>query len=171
MLNLVAFKITALLAVVAMLTVMLFIAAPKVEGQEATRQIQRGLCAGANLDFNNAQRYNCQQSDALTRLNRIVRRVVNLLSVIVGVVAVIMIIIGGLRYVTSAGNDAGVQAAKKTLLYAIIGLLIVAFAQVIVHFVLTTARSGGSSPAQSGSSGSQSSPSSRPNIPRGTGIE
>jgi hypothetical protein len=47
-----------------------------------------------------------------------------------------MLIYGGFRYVTSAGNDTAVATAKKTITYALIGLIIVAFAQVIVHFVL-----------------------------------
>jgi hypothetical protein len=56
--------------------------------------------------------------------------------VIVGVAAVIMIIIGGFRYITSSGDSASVNSAKNTILYAIIGLVIVALAQVIVRFVL-----------------------------------
>jgi hypothetical protein len=48
-----------------------------------------------------------------------------------------MIIVGGLRYVTSGGSDASVTGAKNTILYAVIGLVIVALAQVLVHFVLS----------------------------------
>ncbi len=62
--------------------------------------------------------------------------VVNILSVVVGVVAVIMIIVGGLKYITSGGDSNGISSAKNTILYAIIGLVIVALAQVIVKFVL-----------------------------------
>jgi hypothetical protein len=50
-----------------------------------------------------------------------------------------MIIYGGFRYVTSGGNDASVSGAKNTIIYALIGLVIVALAQVIVHFVLAKA--------------------------------
>ena len=55
----------------------------------------------------------------------------------VGVVSVIMIIIAGFKYVTIGGNDSSVTSAKNTILYAIVGLVIVALAQVIVRFVLT----------------------------------
>ena len=48
-----------------------------------------------------------------------------------------MIIYGGFRYITSGGSSEGVGAAKSTLIYAIIGLIIVALAQLIVQFVLT----------------------------------
>ena len=69
----------------------------------------------------------------------IVQTVINVLSWIIGVIAVIMIIIGGLKYITSGGDSGNVSGAKNTILYAIIGLVIVALAQVIVRFVLDTA--------------------------------
>jgi hypothetical protein len=105
--------------------------------QDVTNQIQSGLCAGSNLNLNNIDNPSgtCS-SDAIQRVNNIIRHIVNILSAIVGVVAVIMIIIGGFRYITSGGNDTSVTSAKNTILYAIIGLIIVALAQVLVHFVL-----------------------------------
>lgn len=71
------------------------------------------------------------------KVNDTVATVINIFSFIVGFAAVIMIIIGGFRYVTSAGDSNSVNAAKNTILYAVIGLIIVALAQVIVRFVLT----------------------------------
>lgn len=65
-----------------------------------------------------------------------VATIVNILSWIVGLAAVIMIIISGLKYVTSNGDSNSISSAKSTLVYAIIGLIIVALAQVIVAFVL-----------------------------------
>jgi hypothetical protein len=62
--------------------------------------------------------------------------VVNIFSLIVGIIAIIMIIVGGFRYITSGGSSDKVGGAKNTLVYAIIGLIIVALAQIIVHFVL-----------------------------------
>lgn len=64
------------------------------------------------------------------------RNIVNLFSIIVGVAAIIMIIYGGFRYITSGGDSGRVGNAKNTLIYAIIGLVVVALAQVIVRFVL-----------------------------------
>jgi len=55
---------------------------------------------------------------------------------LVGAVAVVMIVIAGFRFVASAGNETAVAAARKTIMYAVIGLLVVAVAQAIVHFVL-----------------------------------
>ena len=47
-----------------------------------------------------------------------------------------MIMVGGLKYMTSQGDSANVASAKNTILYAVIGLVVVALAQVIVKFVL-----------------------------------
>lgn len=76
-----------------------------------------------------------------TDLSSIASKVVNILSIIVGVVAVVMIIVGGFRYITSGGESSNVSGAKNTLIYAIVGLVIVALAQIIVHYVLNTATS------------------------------
>ena len=57
-------------------------------------------------------------------------------SAIVGIIAVVMIIVGGIKYITSGGDSGNVTAAKNTILYAVIGLVVVALAQIIVKFVL-----------------------------------
>ena len=69
-------------------------------------------------------------------LNKVLRAVVLILSVLVGIVAVIMIMISGFKYTTAGGDSNKVSSAKNTLIYAIIGLVIVALAQGIVQFVL-----------------------------------
>ena len=66
----------------------------------------------------------------------IVSQIINTLLFIVGALSVIMIIFGGLRYVTSAGNSSAVTAAKNTILYAIVGLIISFLAFAAVNFVL-----------------------------------
>ena len=75
-------------------------------------------------------------SNSSSSLGDTVTSIVNILSIVAGVAAVIMIIIGGLRYVTSGGKQESVTSAKNTILYAIVGLIVVALAQIIVHFVL-----------------------------------
>ena len=66
----------------------------------------------------------------------IVTTVTNVLLFIVGALAVIMIIWGGIRYATSAGNAANVTAAKNTILYAIVGLIIAFLAFAAVNWIL-----------------------------------
>lgn len=69
----------------------------------------------------------------------VVQAAVNIMSWAVGIIAVIMIIVGGAKYVTSAGDSSGIQSAKNTIMYALIGVVIVALAQVIVRFTVDRA--------------------------------
>ena len=103
--------------------------------------IAQSLCAGANLDYNSINSSGAcgtGQIEASTlQLNSLVTSLISLLSWAIGVVAVFMIIVGGFKYITSGGDSAGVTAAKNTILYAIIGLIIVALSQLIVRFILS----------------------------------
>lgn len=100
--------------------------------------VSGSVCGGAQtLQFNQAAACDSQTSE--NNLNNFIATVINILSVIVGVIAVIMIIVGGFKYITSGGDSTKVGSAKNTILYALIGLVIVAVAQVIVKFVLTKA--------------------------------
>ena len=65
------------------------------------------------------------------------KQVTNTILYIVGIIAVIMLIIGGIRYVISGGDAKKVTDAKNTVLYAIIGLIIAFLAFAIVNFVIT----------------------------------
>jgi len=62
--------------------------------------------------------------------------VVNVMLFLIGAISVIMLIYGGIRYTTSGGNSAGVTAAKNTILYAIIGLIVAFLAFAVVNWVL-----------------------------------
>lgn len=70
------------------------------------------------------------------------KQVTNTILYIVGIIAVIMLIIGGIRYVISGGDAKKVTDAKNTVLYAIIGLVISFLAFAIVNFVITALPSG-----------------------------
>ena len=65
-----------------------------------------------------------------------IKNIVNLLLFILGAIAVIMIIIGGIRYTTSNGDASNTKAAKDTILYAVVGLVVAILAYAIVNFVL-----------------------------------
>ena len=62
--------------------------------------------------------------------------VVNIMLFVIGAICVIMLIWGGIRYTTSAGNSAAVTSAKNTIMYAIIGLVIAFLAFAVVNWVL-----------------------------------
>jgi cytochrome bd-type quinol oxidase subunit 2 len=101
----------------------------------AAVDIGSNLCGGSNISLKADS--SCKNSTANTSsLEKLLTNVVNIFSIIVGVIAVLMIIVGGLRYITSGGDSGNVSTAKNTIIYAIVGLVIVALAQLIVHFVL-----------------------------------
>lgn len=136
-------RLSALLAGLTIAAVMSLGLAMPALAQTAQDQINNGLCAGSNLQFTeNPGQCNTAGSDATSKINNIVHTIVNLLSAVVGIVAVIMIIVGGFRYITSGGNDTSVTSAKNTILYAIIGLVVVALAQIIVRFTLSKLTNG-----------------------------
>jgi beta-lactamase regulating signal transducer with metallopeptidase domain len=100
--------------------------------------ISNNLCSGSNGDLAaNAAAPANECIAAGNTANNLVATIINIISVVVGIVAVIMIIYAGFRYVTSGGKDDSVKGAKNTILYAVIGLVVVALAQIIVHFVLS----------------------------------
>ena len=73
----------------------------------------------------------------------VITTITNTLLFIIGALAVIMIIWGGIRYATSAGNSSSVTSAKNTILYAIVGLVIAFLAFAAVNFVLGSLAPGG----------------------------
>lgn len=72
-------------------------------------------------------------------ISRVLKAVLNILSWIAGVAAIIMVIIAGLKYITSGGDSSSIAGAKQALIYALVGAIIVALAQVLVRFVLGAA--------------------------------
>jgi cytochrome bd-type quinol oxidase subunit 2 len=66
----------------------------------------------------------------------LISSIVNILSIVVGAVAIIMVIISGFRYITSSGDANKASSARSTLVYALVGVAIAALAQFLVHFVL-----------------------------------
>ena len=75
------------------------------------------------------------QPDTLFGVGGIFSTISNILIFLVGAIAVIMLIWGGLQYVISAGDSKRVESAKSTILYAIIGIVVAILAFAIVNFV------------------------------------
>jgi hypothetical protein len=76
----------------------------------------------------------CQQSGK--QATDYIKIIINTLLFILGAVAVVMIIVGGIRYTTSGGDEKNVVAAKNTILYSVIGLVVASLAFAIVNFVI-----------------------------------
>ncbi len=83
---------------------------------------------------------NCAQasgtSDQLFGEDGLFKKVSNILVFLVGAVSVIMLIIGGFRYVVSGGDSSGVESAKNTILYAIVGIVVAFLSYAAVNFVI-----------------------------------
>lgn len=98
------------------------------EGEEQKTSVEQGA---------NAARATGMPSELIGD-NGVFGRITNVVLLIVGIVSVIMLIYGGLRYILSGGDSKKVTDAKNTILYAIIGLIISLLAYAIVNFVLTS---------------------------------
>lgn len=105
---------------------MIAFSAPELAYADAKDDVCAGLPGGCAGNSDN-------------KINSTLKSVVGILSSIVGAVAVIMLIISGFRYVTSGGDSSKIAGAKNTLIYAIVGIVVVALAQFIVQFVLDRA--------------------------------
>ncbi len=87
-------------------------------------------CAKASSLTTNPE--NCKGND----LNTMIRTIINGIIFAVGMVAVVMIILGGVNYATSQGDPGKVKKGKDTIMYGIIGLVISILAFAIINFVL-----------------------------------
>jgi hypothetical protein len=108
----------------------------------AADNVSGGLKCGANLDaasIINSGDPACDvdASGASSKVNDTIKLIINIFSLVVGIAAVIMIIIGGLKYIISGGDASNVTGAKNTILYAIVGLVVVALSQFVVRYVLS----------------------------------
>lgn len=71
-----------------------------------------------------------------TPLDVLIIQIINWILAIVALIAVIMLIYGGVRYIVSGGDDQQTTAAKNTILYAIVGLIVVGLSWAIVNFIV-----------------------------------
>lgn len=74
--------------------------------------------------------------DALTGPNGLILRIARAVAVVAGLAAVIIMIIGGLMYASSAGDSNKASNAKNTIIYAAIGLVVIALAQTLITFII-----------------------------------
>lgn len=93
----------------------------------------------------------CNLEETTNNLMSTVSTIINVIIGVVGIVSVIFIVIGGLSYVTSAGDPGKTKKAKDTILYAVIGLIVAVLAFAIVNFVLASVFGGGTGDSSSAS--------------------
>lgn len=98
----------------------------------------RGMAEGANSAQGKDQGGNaaCLFGGENCPEGGIFKTVTNVLLFIIGAIAVIMLVIGGIRYTTSNGQSEQVTAAKNTILYAVVGIIVAILAYAVVNFVI-----------------------------------
>ena len=98
----------------------------------------------AGKEVSNLAECNVEETKEDDSLMKRVQVIINVILSVLGIVTVIMIILGGVQYTTSAGDPAKVTKAKNTIMYGVIGLVIALLAFAIVNFVLANVFNGGS---------------------------
>ncbi len=119
--------ITLFLVFVSLFGALSFLVAPDLLAQTPVQDVCKGVALTGGT---------CQTGANQNSVEDTIQAVINILSLVIGFVSIIMIMIGGFRYITSAGDSNSTTAAKNTILYAVIGLVVVAMAQVIARFVI-----------------------------------
>lgn len=94
-------------------------------------------CQGNNANSSFCQNVSTESQKGFLGPGGVGTRIAQTIVFIVGALSVIMVIIGGLRYVLSGGDSNAVSGAKNTVLYALVGLAVAIFSQAIVTFVLS----------------------------------
>lgn len=115
------------LLVGAFLLVSSFVAVTPVAAEDV---FERACTTNANSAVCQSRTEGVTREDAGQR----VQVVINTILMVLGIVAVIVIIISGFRYVISNGDESGVKQGKDAILYAVIGLIVAMLAFVIVNF-------------------------------------
>lgn len=95
-----------------------------------------GVCEGVAAKTDTCRDVAAQQRNGSNPVIKNLKIVLDLLSFIAGAAAVIILIVNGLRLILSNGDAQGVSSARSGLIYVVIGIVIVLFAQTIVIFLL-----------------------------------
>lgn len=68
--------------------------------------------------------------------DQVLMNTLNAVYLIIGIIAVAMIVYAGITYVRSAGDSKNIEKAKNTIIYAVVGLVIILLAAAITNFII-----------------------------------
>lgn len=91
---------------------------------------------GCTTTAQNAVVCSTDGKDPISGSNGILKKITNLIALLAGVVAVILVVISGFQFITSGGDPGKVASARSALIGALVGVVIVVAAQAILVFVL-----------------------------------
>jgi type IV secretory pathway VirB2 component (pilin) len=126
---------------IALILTALWMHAPVYRLADTAANDQNNLCTGAGIGSCHTDNGVVVDSNGTAINNGLtanVKTIIETLLTVSGAVAVIIIVIAGLRYITSTGDATRVKQSKDTLMYAIVGLVVVILAYAIVNFVSTS---------------------------------
>ncbi|HOU75801.1 MAG TPA: pilin [Candidatus Dojkabacteria bacterium] len=89
---------------------------------------------------------NCSDTTDAASLDEVIRRFLNVASAVAALIAVVILIYGGIQYMISSGDSNKTEKAQNTIIYAIVGLVITAIAWLVIGFILNVLGGSGFKP-------------------------
>lgn len=99
--------------------------------------IVQGACEGGPANNTAICEAGNANQGTIVGKNGILTKVVQTFAYIAGIIAVIMVILGGFKYITANGDSGSIASAKQTIIYALVGVVIAILAQAIVSYILS----------------------------------
>lgn len=96
----------------------------------------QGLDQACQIDDASTLCQNTREDPSGSRLTTTIRNAANLISIVSGIAGVVMVMLGGFRYIRSSGDPGKIGEAQNTIIYAVVGLVVAASGQLLVAFVL-----------------------------------
>lgn len=91
------------------------------------------ICEGADDGSEGAS---CDGTASGETLNKVLRAAIRIFQGIIGIISIFVMLLAGLNYITSGGDSAKTKSARERIIYAAIGLAVVAFGEILVQFAL-----------------------------------
>lgn len=78
----------------------------------------------------------CKEKNSQRSVGSLIRRITNVMMMLIGAVSIIMLIYGGIRFTASGGSPESIKTAKNTIIYAVAGIVVALAAYAVVNFVI-----------------------------------
>lgn len=78
------------------------------------------------------------KDDPISGANGLILKITNIVAVIAGVAAVVIIILAGLRFIQSGGSSEDIAGARRSIIYASVGLVVIVLARALIGLILST---------------------------------
>jgi hypothetical protein len=77
-----------------------------------------------------------KNKDPLTGTNGVLVKITNIVAIVAGIAAVVIIVLAGIRFITAGGSSEDIAGARRTIVYAVIGLIIIVLGRTLIVFVI-----------------------------------